>query len=547
MNSAEFPGCVRVLIGNRLPTAHHLLLAFVIVALSACSTSPQGRLQMATPAPVSDVYSDVTMRINLATAAGISAPCGGVECSLNSDFDQQVQLLGARLAKSAFDAYPDLTGRVSHFEFVVAEKAEYGSASNATGTVVIFRGVQKLYLDEQALAFVMAREMGHVIGHHHDENSAPGILLSVLVTVLFPAANILHGLHGSAVLADATSASMATTAATTAASSATSYIGSRMILASIRPDQLREADAIAVDLLAGLGWNKRDVAGTLAACTQVDGDGTWEKDFRISIGHVKVLEEEAVAAGIDLPAESPPPQIAQATAAEAGAGGPAEIDAKAGSNEDGANDKPSLNAGEENKSAGVVDDPVSEASSIAINTSRGDTRLAGTEIVAMNEVSISPEIAAKSDVTILEAKLEKQEVANGVQASAGVTKESKLPDRMHGRTVKVDVRTGSAQKVTRGASPHAYGSRTALRKVGLSSSKAAIGRKQEIARKPQVAKGSKVALGIRKSMGGPTHGNAKPAGATSGRNNTKQGKAKLGKAQPGRRAEVKQKIRGAVT
>ena len=257
--------------------------------LCACSTSPQGRQQITTPTAVSGVYSDVDMRIRLATAPSISAPCGGAECALNQDFDRQVQQLGSRLAKAAFDFYPDLGKRISKFEFVVAEKEELGSASNATGTIVIYRGVQKLNLDEMTLAFLIGREMGHVIGRHHDENSATRIILSVLAGVLFPAFNLFNG---SAAAAQATSATSTSLVASTAASTATSYVGSQVVLASVKPNQLSEADAIALGLLTKLGWSRREVTGALEAGMEASGDNGWAKDFRMSVGHVKALAAE---------------------------------------------------------------------------------------------------------------------------------------------------------------------------------------------------------------------------------------------------------------
>ena len=141
-------------------------VVLVSMLLGACATSPQGRMQVAMPSSVSAVHSEVGMRLSLVSAADTPSPCIGVECRLDHAFDQRVLRLGARLAQSAYEIYPDLTERFSRFEFVIAEKAEPGSASSAAGTVVIFRGVQKLRLDEEALAFLIAREMGHVIGRH---------------------------------------------------------------------------------------------------------------------------------------------------------------------------------------------------------------------------------------------------------------------------------------------------------------------------------------------------------------------------------------------
>lgn len=252
---------------------------FVVLAcilLGACATSPQGRVQVTVPPSISAVHSEIGMRLNLASAADTPSSCVGVECRLDRAFDQRVLRLGARLANSAFEIYPDLTERFSRFEFVIAEKAEPGSASSAAGTVVIFRGVQKLRLDEEALAFLIAREMGHVIGRHHDEDSATSILFSIAAQVLFPVANLIRG--SAALIQTASAAATASTAA--------SFIGSRMVIASYKLDQLREADAVALNLLAGLGWNRGEIADALAAGTQVAGDDRWSKDLRISAREV---------------------------------------------------------------------------------------------------------------------------------------------------------------------------------------------------------------------------------------------------------------------
>jgi len=257
---------------------------FVVLAsilLGACATSPQGRMQVAVPSSVSAVHSEMGMRLNLISAVDIPSPCVGVECRLDRAFDQRVLRLGTRLAQSAFEIYPDLTERFGQFEFVIAEKAEPGSASSAAGTVVIFRGVQKLHLDEEALAFLIAREMGHVISRHHDEDSATSILISMVAQVLLPVTNLIRG---SAVL-------IQTASAMTTASTAASFVGSRIVIESYKLNQLHEADTVALGLLASLGWNRDEIADALAASTQVVGDDRWSKDLRVSARGVVGLAE----------------------------------------------------------------------------------------------------------------------------------------------------------------------------------------------------------------------------------------------------------------
>ena len=516
----------RFLTGSQSTPVRHLPLVFVIALLGACATSPQGRTQLTTPAPIGDVYSDVDMRVHLATAKSIGTPCAGDECAPNREFDQQVQQLGARLAKSAFDTYPDLVKRVSCFEFVVAEKEELGSTSNAAGKVVIFRGVQELYLDEQALAFVIAREMGHVIGHHHDENSGTSILLSVLVGVLFPVSNIFHG----AALANATSSTTGiTTAATTAASSATSYVGSQAILASVKPDQLREADAIAVKLLAGLGWSGRDTADILEACTQVDGDSAWAKDFHISVGYAKTREEEIATASADPEVGLPDFLVAQNVDLEAGAIGLREM---------GLSAEPAMNKDKQNKPVAVADELAAQPGKAAVNTPEGNARFEGAEIVAKNEESISPDTVAVGALTLPEAKLGEQETPAEDQTSDTLTEESQMSDAVSHHVPKMSAQSKMAKKTAPPAGLNRNGSKvvskvafkaapkTAPKTVSkvvagntrLNLAKATINGKQESTKKLYVSTSSKVKPGmnaIHQSKGMAALNNVKFTGVKS--------------------------------
>lgn len=264
------------------------------LVLCACATSPHGRSQMTSPAPISDVYSDAEMRLDLATIPNVETPCVDEECELNRAFDQQVQSLGTNIAAAAYDAHPDLIKRISHFEFEVAEKKEPGITSNASGKIVVLRGTQQIGLNEEALTFVIAREMGHVISQHHDENTTTRILLSVAVGLLFPALNLFGN---TAVFAQATSASTATSAmvATTAASSATSYLGANLILNRVKPEQLSEADQVALNLLERMGWSHQELSQALADSAAFEPSNAWSEEFLFSVAQVRALESESDA------------------------------------------------------------------------------------------------------------------------------------------------------------------------------------------------------------------------------------------------------------
>jgi Zn-dependent protease with chaperone function len=260
-----------------------LLLLLAIMALSGCATtsSPQGRLQLTAPMPISMMYSEFDMRVYLASSTDTGSPCNDVQCMIDLGFERQVQRLGARLANAAYATYPDLNRRINRFEFVIAEKEDPGSASTAAGKIVIFRGVQKLRLDEDALAFLIAREMGHVIGRHHEENSATRIMFTVLTQVLFPFANLVSG-----------SALLAQPAVSTTASTAASYLGSHLVIAGNKTIQLKEADGIALNLLARQGWTTRDVADSMDAIEKIAEKDAWSKDLFLSVSRINGFAQD---------------------------------------------------------------------------------------------------------------------------------------------------------------------------------------------------------------------------------------------------------------
>ena len=225
------------------------------------------------------------MRMRLATKPNEKA-CSGDACVANQAFDAQVQALGVRLAQSAYAVYPDLKKKIPNFVFGVADKKVVGSASNAKGTVIMFRGLQHLDLGEEATAFIVAREMGHVIANHHKSNAKTKIFFTVLAGVLFPAVNILSASGAAA------QATTATTLLTSAASTATSYVGSEVALSRIKPTQLTEADDIALKLLEHQGWNKADIAQSLEYIAENENGAAWEKDLYQSIAYVRKVAGE---------------------------------------------------------------------------------------------------------------------------------------------------------------------------------------------------------------------------------------------------------------
>ena len=239
---------------------------------------------MTAPSAISSVYSELNMKLSLATEANAHSPCAGANCDLDRTFDNRVLRLGNGLANAAFEAYPDLNKHFNKFEFIIVDKLNPGSISNSSGKVVIFRGVQKLLLGDEELSFLIAREMGHVIALHHDENSATAIMFSMLAAAFVPISNLISG---SAVLVQTGSTSVQSTVTASVAS----LIGSKVTIANYAPEQLHEADAIAMNLLSRRGWSRNDIADALIARTRVMGDDSWSTNLRISTEDALLLAE----------------------------------------------------------------------------------------------------------------------------------------------------------------------------------------------------------------------------------------------------------------
>ncbi len=241
-----------------------LTSVLLLLIVTGCATSPEWRTQLVAPGPLqgfSAVYSEFDMRLQLVTATD-SPSCKDAECGIDWAFDQRILALGKRLADVAFRQHPDLHLRFPRFDIVVADKADAGAASSAAGTVVIFRGVRYLELDDAALAFVLAREMSHIIAGHHDENVTTSILVALAAQILFPVLNLGSLISGSAATTAATSAA-STAVASTAVASAASFAGSRALRASYRPQHVIEAETMAMKLLVAAGWDGHEVSDQL--------------------------------------------------------------------------------------------------------------------------------------------------------------------------------------------------------------------------------------------------------------------------------------------
>lgn len=278
--------------GSRL-----LLSGLLLCLATACATSPEGRSQLVTPTPLqgfSAVYSEFDMHLQLVTAANAPA-CKEAECVADRAFDQRILTLGRRLADTAFRQHAELHLRFPRFEFVVADKLDPGAASSAAGTVVIYRGVRRLDLDDAALAFVLAREMSHIIAGHHDENVTTSILVAVAAQILLPVLNVGALFSGGAATTAAATTAASSAIGTTAVASAASFAGSRALRATFRPQHVQEAEALAMKLLAAAGWDGREVSDQLEVLRPALPDEPgWTAELRESAQRIASLMQGPV-------------------------------------------------------------------------------------------------------------------------------------------------------------------------------------------------------------------------------------------------------------
>ena len=251
--------------------------------LGGCADAPQsGRVQLTAPTEMSAVYSEMNLQLKLVTTADAKNRCAEPGCGTAEAFDQRVARIGPDLAKAAYHLYPDLGSRFNNFEFFLIDKSEPGTMSTSTGRIAILRPVNTLAPADPALAFIVAREIGHVVAKHHEEDTANSLIVAGLVQIFAPVLNIAR-VFANYFLAGATTTSASASIAANASVTATSFVGTRLLITSYKPKQRDEADAIAMKLLALLGYDAPAVAGAFATVDLRSPATDWASDLKISV------------------------------------------------------------------------------------------------------------------------------------------------------------------------------------------------------------------------------------------------------------------------
>lgn len=260
-----------------------LLAATASLGIAGCATVSSENRARLIDIPLASAHADIAF--TMTTGFRKSAACDeGVVCPETSAseetirFARQVRRIAGVLQNGAQELYPDLQQRVpglpaSRFDVYVVDGNEPGSASSPNGRIALNSalGAQRPYDDW--VAFVIAREMGHVIARHHEENSLASIATSTLMNILVPGSGLLKMLLSAG--------------------------GSTIAGKSQRGVQALEADAIARELLVASGLRLRDIYLTLLIDPMLLDAGAWSDDFRRSsnnfLAYVRKSEIAVVA------------------------------------------------------------------------------------------------------------------------------------------------------------------------------------------------------------------------------------------------------------
>jgi hypothetical protein len=250
-------------------------------AASGCATNgtsdPREKASGGYLSSASAVHSEFDMRMSLLLTAN-GRDCVDNDCDSTYHFEQRVQAIGERLSQATFAKYPELSKRFEKFEFVVADKYDSGAKSSGAGTIVILRGVERLGFDDESLAFIMAREMAHVVAGHYESNMLTSIAISIVVQLVMPVFNVARG---------AAAVASTSPAASTLVGSAASMAGNQALRANLRPGQLREAEEMGMELLVLSGYDAKAVVESLQTrVTQFPLEEDWVLELRGSVARV---------------------------------------------------------------------------------------------------------------------------------------------------------------------------------------------------------------------------------------------------------------------
>jgi Zn-dependent protease with chaperone function len=211
-----------------------------IAVIAGCAVNPStGRNQLIALPAAQIAHADMSFAL-AAAAQGLApaSPCARTNRSeplagttfsacpsaeTIARFAHQVERIGAELATEARNLAPELFTRISAFHIGVETDIDAGTASSAGGRIALAADLAVLDPTDDVVAFLIAREMGHVIARHGEEDAGARMAFSVL-TAMVPVGGLIVRF-------------------------AASMLGSQFLKTTWAEPQRREADELALALL----------------------------------------------------------------------------------------------------------------------------------------------------------------------------------------------------------------------------------------------------------------------------------------------------------
>jgi hypothetical protein len=194
---------------------------------------------------------------------------------------ERAQRVATRLTTSSPLVHQDALQRLvaaspEAFKPIVVTGMSAGTASSGTGRLLLSEELATA--DDAMLAYVIAREMGHVLLGHQEGNSSLSIITSVALNVLLPGAGLVK--------------------------SALVFGASQIAGAGDAQNEQRAADAVALVLFDAAGFSRR----TLAAKTHEASETStaWERRLAGSLAALPPMPVAPLIATAPAPVAAPP-------------------------------------------------------------------------------------------------------------------------------------------------------------------------------------------------------------------------------------------------
>ena len=262
--------------------AHRVLCVVGIAVFAGCAVNPStGRNQLIASSVVQIAHADMGFAL-AAAAQGLApaSPCARTNRSeplasttfsacpsaeTTARFAHQVERIGAELATEARSLAPELFKRISAFQIGVETDIDAGTASSAGGRIALAADLAALDPTDDVVAFLIAREMGHVIARHGEEDAGARMTFSAL-TAMVPIGGLIVKL-------------------------AASLLGSQALKTTWVERQRREADELALALLDRCQRSPAIIALNLRVGLRRERlpEGEWGAYFAQSINRVDAI------------------------------------------------------------------------------------------------------------------------------------------------------------------------------------------------------------------------------------------------------------------